>query len=345
MQIKFDISNDSLRSKLGLAIALMVLLIIFGCLGYYFYFDYSLVDAFYMTIITIATVGFREVNPLDDNGKLFTSALIILSLVVIAFSITTISTYLLSVDTILNIKSRKMQNKISKLQQHIIICGYGRNGRQAVIKLEQYGKQFVIIESNPEIIQLLEKEKRLFVMGNATDDSTLISAGIEVASYLISTLPSDSDNVFIALSAKQLNKNLTIISRSSSETNIKKLKISGVDNVIMPDKIGGDHMASLIVSPDLIEFLDNLSSVSNNFANIREISLFNMLHLSNLGALLIKERTGCTVIGYKSKNKEYVINPDPEFMLEPEGRIIVLGRTEQIKKLNNIFNLDKSNNV
>src|SRR5690554_5996900 len=145
------------------------------------------------------------------------------------------------------------------MQNHVIVCGYGRNGKQASQKLLAYNQPFVIIEKNEEVVERSSNNETLFVLGDATEDEILLKAGIKKASTLICATPNDADNLFVVLSARQLNKKLKIISRASEETSYKKMKLAGADDVIMPEKIGGDHMASLVVVPDLVEFLDNLT--------------------------------------------------------------------------------------
>ena len=331
--------NDYLRSGLWKSLLLITALILIGILGYYYLFGYSIIDAFYMTVITVGTVGFGEVTPLDDFGKIFTSLLILFSIFIFAYAVTTISAYLVSINSILDFKKRKMQQKINSLKNHVIICGYGRNGKQASVKLKSYKRDFVIIEQNKDIIESLSQEGILNIEGNATDDEILLKAGIENASFLITSLPSDSDNVFITLTAKQLNSKLSIYSRASEESSLKKLKIAGADHVIMPDKIGGDHMASLIVAPDLIEFLDNLSASTSGTMNVQEIMLTKLPQIKTIKDLHIRENTGCTVIGYKMSNGEYIVNPESDLRVETDGRIIVLGNTSQIQRLNTVFEL------
>src|SRR5690606_26549895 len=159
---------------------------------------------------------------------------------------------------------------IDDLKNHIIICGYGRNGKQAAKKLLDYKKPFIIIEYNKEIIEKYQSDDILFVYGNANEDKVLLEAGIERASTLISALPDDADNLFVVLSARQINKEMTIISRAAQETSCDKLKLAGANNVILPDQIGGDHMASLVVVPDLLEFIQNLSVIGERNINIEE---------------------------------------------------------------------------
>ena len=235
-----------------------------------------------------------------------------------------------------------MQKKIDALSNHIVICGYGRNGKQAAKKLLTHNRSFVVIESNKETIEKYQNENTRFVFGNANDDEVLLAAGIERAECLISALPNDSDNVFVVLSARQMNKNARIISRASNESSYSKLKLAGANNVILPDKIGGDHMASLVVVPDLLEFIDNLSIVGNKSINIEEIAVEQLYDTSNIKTiqdLELRKKTGCSVIGYKDETGHYTINPEASQKLVPNSKVIVLGQPEQIQKLNSTYNI------
>lgn len=226
------------RSRMFLALALLVVVLLFGVFGYRFLLDYTWIDTFYMTIITITTVGFSEVRPLDSEAKIFTVVLIITSVFVFAFAISVITEFILNRNSLQLLKKKKVKNKISSLNKHVIICGFGRNGNQAAERLKAYNRPFVVIEKNREVIEKFEKGI-LFVEGDANEDDTLIEAGIDRAQYLITSLPDDAANLFVVLSARQLNKNLFIISRASQLTSQKKLRLAGADKVIMPDRIGG----------------------------------------------------------------------------------------------------------
>ena len=325
-----------------LALALLVMVLLFGVFGYRFLSDYTWIDAFYMTIITVTTVGFSEVRPLDAEAKIFTVVLIVTSVFIFAFAISVITEYILSRNALQLLKKKKVKNKISSLSSHVIICGFGRNGNQAAERLKAYNRPFVVIEKDREVIEKFEEEI-LFVEGDANEDDTLIEAGIDRAQYLITAMPDDAANLFVVLSARQLNKNLFIISRASQITSQKKLKLAGADKVIMPDKIGGDHMASLVVIPDLITFMDKLSTEGEHTTNLEEVTIENFMDKidnHSLRDLDLRRKTGCTIIGYIEPNGKYIINPEADLKLQPQGKVIVLGRPEQIKKLNEMFHID-----
>tara|TARA_R110002051_G_scaffold55112_2_gene102908 strand:- start:3876 stop:4883 length:1008 start_codon:yes stop_codon:yes gene_type:complete len=330
------------RSKIYLAITLMLIVLLFGVFGYRIIADYSWVDAFYMTIITVTTVGFSEVRPMGPEGRIFTTILIITSVFIFGFAISVITEYLISRNSLESLKKKKMKNIIESLNQHVVVCGFGRNGMQAAEKLKAYKRPYVVIEKDKEIIERYEDEI-LFVEGDANDDDVLLEAGIKNAQYLIATLPDDAANLFVVLSARQLKKELFIISRASLVNSQKKLFLAGANKVIMPDKIGGDHMASLVVMPDLITFMDKLSTEGENTTNLEEVAIedfSNQIECNSLRDLDLRRKTGCTIIGYISPDGNYIINPEADMMLQPKSKVIVLGRPEQIKKLNEMFNIE-----
>lgn len=303
--------------------------------------DYGWINALYMTVITVSTVGFKEVQPLDDESKIFTIFLIITSIALFGYIVSVITDYISNNKLIEELKLKQVQRKIQKMEGHTIVCGFGRNGRQAMARLKSYKKDCVIIESDPELIMEIEAEGTLlYVKGDATSDEALESAGIAKASSMITTLPSDADNLYVVLSSRQLNKECTIVSRASNDSSYRKLKVAGADNVIMPDKLGGAHMASLVITPDIIEFIDRLSIEGESSSNIEELIIEDLPEEytnKSIFDLDLRKRTGCTVIGFKTPNREYIINPDASTKLVPKSKLIVIGRPEEIQKLNKLF--------
>ena len=301
---------------------------------------YGFVDALYMTVITITTVGFGEVHPFTDADKLFSVFLILTSISVVGYTVSSFSEYLVTGQLFQHFKHKKVEKRIAQLKGHTIVCGYGRNGKQAINKLKNYNKEFVVVEKHNDIIKELDAAGILNIQGDATTDETMLRAGINNAENLITALPSDADNLFVVLTASQLNKRCKIISRASKESSYSKLKIAGAENVIMPDKLGGAHMASLVVTPDVIEFVDQLTISGETTTNLEEIDV-NNLPKKYLGKTILdldlRKQTGCTVIGYKTPDKEYVINPEASVKLVKDGHLIVLGRPEQITKLRELF--------
>ena len=333
------------RSKLKTAVVLLIFLIFAGIFGFKYISGYSWTDAIYMTVITITPVGYTDVEALDHQAKIFIIGLILSSAIILAYALKVISEYIISKNNINEFKQKKMQKKINALSDHVIICGYGRNGRQAAKKLQSHQRNFVVIDKDETVFQNIENNDFAFITGDANEDEVLIRAGINSATCLICALPNDSENVFVVLSARQINPKIRIISRASEESSYSKLKLAGANNVILPDRIGGDHMASLVVVPDLLEFVDNLSIVGDQTINIEEISveqLYDTKQQKTILELDLRKHTGCNVIGYKDENGNYHINPEADQKLVPGSKIIVLGKPEQIQTLNSMYNIELS---
>lgn len=298
---------------------------------------YSFSDALYMTITTIGTVGFREVHEPTVGMQYFIIFLIITGFGTFAYALTTITSYLLSDEFRQSYRISTIMSAINNLNGHVIICGYGRNGRQAAHVLKNHDKRFVVIEQKKDVTDALtHKHSDLVLHGDATQDEVLEKAGISRACAIITTLPMDADNLFIVLTARSLNPNLTIISRASDDNSDKKLKKAGADNVIMPDKIGGAHMASLVLKPDVIEFVDHITGQGGPDINLEEITFENLPeHLRNktIRDLEIRNKSGANIVGFKTAKGDFIINPNADTQLIPEGKLFVLGTPEQISAL------------
>ncbi|MEI6577057.1 MAG: potassium channel protein [Bacteroidota bacterium] len=327
--------------KVLIVFGLLLSLLLIGTFGYIFLEDFSLLDAVYMTVITVATVGYGDLPALHTAGKIFTIFLIILSLGVLAYAISFITSHLMEGQIEIFLSGRIRNNKIT-MKDHVIICGYGRNGRQAAIDLKMYKKPFVIIEKNHELVQNCDDKDIVFVEGDATEDEVLIRAGVQKAQALITTLPVDADNLYVVLTARSISPACRIISRATHDSADKKLKTAGADNVIMPDKVGGSHMATLIAKPDLLEFLSQLSVQGDQGVNLIEIKCSDLpieMQEKTIHDLSIRRISGANIIGYKSHEGKFIINPGPHTKLMKDSKLIVLGTPEQIEKMKSIIKL------
>lgn len=318
----------------------MLIVMLIGVTGYYFLEDFSFLDAFFMTVITVATVGYREVNELDASGKIFTSFLIIFSIGTFTYAISVITRYIIEGEFQTYFKHYKVNKEIQKLKNHVIVCGYGRNGRQACEQLSSGNEVYVAIESNPDIINSMRADGNiLFIEGDATNDDVLAEAGLERAKALIAALPSDAANVFVVLTARDKNPTLKIISRASDDASEHKLKRAGANNVIMPDKIGGTHMAALVTKPDVLEFIDHITGRINiRLEEILYSSLPESMRNKSIRELEIRNKTGANIIGFKTAEGEYVINPPPETIMMQDAKLFVLGTSEQVMRFKEILN-------
>ncbi len=325
--------------KLYIAIGVMIGVMILGAAGYFILEDYTLLDSIYMTVITVATVGYREVQELDASGKIFTTVLIVFSMVTFAYAMSVITRYVIEGEFQTYFKHYKVNKEIQKLKNHVIVCGYGRNGKQACEQLRSGNEVFVAIESNPAMIESMRADGNfLFIEGDATQDEVLIQAGLERAKALITALPSDASNVFVVLTARDKNPNLKIISRASDDASEHKLKRAGANNVIMPDKIGGTHMAALVTKPDVLEFVDHITGRINiRLEEVLYSSLPEKMKNKSIRELEIRNKTGANIIGFKTADGEYVINPPPETIMLPDAKLFVLGTSEQVLRFKEIL--------
>ena len=263
------------RSKIYLALTLMLLVLLFGLFGYRYVAGFNWSESLYMTIITVTTVGFQEVRPLDTEARLFTVILIVSSVFIFAFAISVITEYILGRNSLQILKKKKVKQRIDALERHVIICGYGRNGSQAAQRLQNYKQPFVVVERDPTIIEKYETDDILFQEGDANEDEVLQEAGVERARYLIT-------------------------------------------------------------------FMDQLSMEGEHTTNLEEVGIEdfrNQVECNTLRDLDLRRKTGCTIIGYIEPDGNYIINPEADLPLQPKSKVIVLGRPEQIRKLNEMFHI------
>ena len=323
------------------AIILLLLIITIGTIGYIIIEEFTFIEAFFMTIITISTVGFREVKPLSELGQLFTIFLIIFSIGIFAYAVTTLTRYI--VDGVFRnyLKDNKVKTKIEKLKNHVIVVGYGRNGRQAIEELNRHEFPIVVVDNNESIIQdIRQKAELLYIYGDATEDQTLTDAKIDTAKALITALPNDADNLFVVLTARAMNPDITIISRASNFNSDKKLRSAGATNVIMPDKIGGQRMAKLVAQPDVIDFIEFVMLRESEGVHIEEIHCKGMVASfteKSIGEWTIRSTTGANIIGIKTSDNHYIVNPTPEQKITEKDQIFVLGNPDQITKLKKVL--------
>lgn len=306
-----------------------------GIIGYMLIEKASFVDSIFMTTISITTVGYGEVIPLSPAGKWFTIFLLITSWGTFAFAITRITQFVVSGEINQYFKNRKLMKDISHLNNHVIICGYGRNGHQAANVLRAHDIPFIVIEKDERLIQksLAEGEQILHLEGDSTDDDLLRTAGVERAKALITTLPVDAQNVFIVLSARALNPHIQIVARASEAGSVSKMRTAGANNVIMPDRIGGTYMATLISKPDVIEFMDYLSGEQGQSIHMESVSFDDLpdeLKGKSLKTIMDWNKTGVNCIGVKDPHGKFEINPPDDTLIVSGMKVILLGTRHQV---------------
>ena len=324
-------------------IAIVLVFTVFTCglVGFHFIEDYGFIDALYMTVLTVSTVGFEVVRPLSPEGKLFVSFLIIFSLGSFAFVGSSIVRFFLDGEFVKKLITNRVSKRIEKLTDHVIICGYGRNGEQAALELTDYNQPFVIIERRENVISRIQDDPNLlFVQGDATNEEVLRTAGIDRARALITSTPNDADNMFVVLTARSLNPDLTIISRASEIGSDTKLRRAGATNVIMPERMGGQRMARLVTQPDVVEFMEYILLQRNLDISIQEVHCRNMAATNQgktIGELSLGSVTGTTIIGLKNGDGKYVFNPGSDYTLSFQDQLFVLGSPDQVQNLNNFL--------
>lgn len=327
--------NHNLRHAYFTLLLLLAVMVI-GSVGYRL-LGFTLPEAIYQTIITIATVGFEEVHPLDNRGMWFTSVLVIFSFGIFAYAVTTFTRFIVEGVFRNTFKDSKVKRKIDRMSNHVVLCGYGRNGKQAAQELSQHDVPIVVIEQKADIVQALrETPGMLYVEGDAADEEVLKNANIQSARAMITTLPVDADNLFVVLTAKELNPDLTIISRASQDHSDQKLKRAGATNVIMPDKIGGQRMAKLVAQPDIVEFLEIILLQRSDSVILEEISCTKLADCyigKSILELDIRNTSGANIIGMKREDHSYLINPHPETTLKASDKLFALGTKTQIHQL------------
>lgn len=323
-----------LFSRLIIPVAMLLLTILFGTAGYMLIEDFHFLESLYMTVITISTVGFTEVRPLSDTGRVFTIFLVLVNLGLFTYFVTLLTRFFSDGEFIKRYKAMKMENSIQQLNNHVIICGFGRNGKESARILYNNKIPFVVLEEKNELENDPDLEAPYFMKGDATKDEVLLEAGIQKARALITSLPVDADNLFVVLTAKQLNPAIKIISRASQDSSVKKLKIAGADNVIMPDKIGGAHMATLVLLPDVVEMLSIMSTKSNDSFRVAELVAGKPV---SLGELDLWNKTNCTVLGLKTEGNHYLVNPAAAYTIKAGDRLIVMGSDAQIERAKKIL--------
>ncbi len=337
---QFNLFRKIPGNVLSLRVAGIMLLaeLVIGTLGYCFIEGYTVIEAVYMTVITISTVGFTEVQPLSMAGRAFTAAFILVNIGVFAYLLAAFSYYVIDGKIFKVMQAERAKRRIDQLTNHIIICGFGKYGREIAENLDRHRQSFVIIEMEEEVIQAAPAadEDFLYVHGDATHDEILQEAGIERATGLISALRDDSDNLFIVLSARVLNPRLRIVSRSQEPRSRNKLVKAGANHVIMPEQIGGFYMATLLSKPGAVEFFSFITNELEADVAFEEVTYDRLPERYRGKAILdlhLRRDTGVNIVGHRSRQGRYQVNPDPSIVLQPGDSFITLGSQGQIDAL------------
>jgi len=325
--------------KLHISLIVLTGLIASGTVSYYLVEDMSLFDAFYMTIITISTVGFSEITPLSPYGRAITVIIIATNVSVGAYSVSVIVRAFIEGDLRKSFGRRKLEKRISELKDHFIVCGFGRIGRIICKELAADHIHFVVIEQDPSAIEAIEGEGFLCLRMDATCEEALIRAGIMKAKGLVTAVRSDANNVFIILTAKELRQDIFILSRASDVKHEGQLRRAGASRVVSPYLIGGRRMAQMLKRPTVVDFIDLATEESRLGLMMEEAKLGPGSELigKNIINSGLRKDFGVIVVAIKKLSGKMVFNPMPSEKLEAGDVIVVLGKKDDLIRMNEIL--------
>jgi voltage-gated potassium channel len=319
-------------------VAYLAVLTLAGTLAFLQFPEFNLSDAWYMTVITITAVGYEEIHPLNTAGRLVASVLLVGGITAMGLSFALITAAFIEMDLAHVFRNRRTMKKISKVKDHIILCGAGRTGRQVIRELVASNSPYVVIELDPdrgELVRDIDKNA-LVIEADATNDQSLIAAEIGRARGLLAALSSDTDNLFVCLSARDLQPNLTIVARAYNDETTQKLFKAGADHVVSPNIIGGTRMASVLLRPHVVSFLDVVTRGGDLSLNLEEVEVPRQSPLEGqtLAEAAIRDKTGLIVIAVRREaDGSLVYNPGPGETIRSGDYLIVLGRPEQTTRL------------
>jgi len=315
------------------ALAALLIIVFFGTAGYMLLEGWNLPDSLYMVIITITTTGFEEVHPLSTSGEIFTLILVIVSFATVIY-IGGIGIQIIIASNIF--KRRRMQNRIDKLTNHYIVCGYGRMGTHICEELDHEGVPFVVIENNADNHEKIDLAGYLYDTGDASHDSTLERVGVKRAKGLVAVLPNDAGNVFTTLSAKFLNPQIFVVARAVEDETEPKLKKAGADRVVKPYELGGYRMASLLLRPGVADFIEIVAANRNLDLQIEEIIVKkgSKMHKKTLAELPFRTEFNTIIVSIQNDEKGiFVYNPKGDTIVDEGNKLIAIGEKNNLEKL------------
>ena len=336
-----DAGGDMNKTRhLAISIALSLLILVAGTAGYMIIEDWRFLDALYMTIITISTVGYREVNQVGDIGRVFTIFLVLIGVGFTFYVMAAVVQFMVEGRVRIIMGRRRLDKQIDRLKNHYIVCGYGRIGRVVCRHLQRTPYDLVVVEKNPDLIPVMDEDGVLYLDGDAADEANLLKAGIRRSRGLVAALATDTDNVFLVLSARQLAPELNIIARASQEGAKNKLRAAGANSVESPYEMGAASMAHRIIRPTVTNFLDLAFAHARKDIQMEEIPVSEKSRLTNISLKDsgIRQDFNLIIIAIKKPDGTMLFNPSFEAALMPDDTVIAVGEEENLQKLLKILN-------
>ncbi len=325
--------------RLRISLYLFILVSAFGVTYYHVFERMTFSDAIFMIAITLSTVGYGEVQPLSPTGRMVTVFIIVFGITITGYTAGTFIRMLIEGELSKKFGRKKVEKKILKLQDHYIICGYGRIGKLITKELERHNEKFIVIENDVDRISELETSSTPYMLLDARDENTLLKAGIMRAKGIVTAVMSDADNVFITLTARMLRPDIYILARSSEIKNEKKLQSAGANKVVSPYLIGGQRMAQLLVSPTVVDFID-IATMDDRFGLRMEEAMIRP-GSPYVGKTLIdsnlRKDYGVIIVLIKKSNGDMKFNPSPGEVLEVNDVLVMLGKIPDLEKINAII--------
>ena len=318
----------------------MVLLLVAGTYGYMLIEGWEAIDAAYMTVITLATVGYGEVHTVSKAGRIYTICLILVGVGFIGYVAGSVIQFMVEGRIRMIFGRRRLNIQIDRLKNHYIVCGYGRIGRIIYLNLKQKPLDLVVIERNEDLIHTMDQDNVLYLCEEATEESTLTKAGIQRAKGLVASLATDIDNVFLILTARQLNPDLFIVARASSHASKMKLRTAGADIVETPYEIGAVSMAQRILRPTVTGFLDLAFSHKESDIQMEEIPVSPGSSLANvmLKDSGIRQKYNLIIIAIKKSDNRMEFNPSFETVIRPGDTVIAVGQEKNLTQMERVLN-------
>lgn len=317
--------------RLWRPLVVLVVVLAYGTTGYVLIGGWSVLEALFMTVISITTVGYEEVHPLDARGEAFTISLIVFGVAGFLYTFGVIVEVLGSGRWQEYRRFRRMQDQLSRLRDHVIVCGYGRTGKQVVSELEQNGHAYVVVEMNPQPYAEVERDRRINVHGDAASDEILHQAGIDRARALVSAVDSDERNVYIVLTARSINPGLFIVARSSYPDSQAKLRRAGADRVVSPYTLSGRRMAALALQPAVVDTIDMVMAGPGEGGGMSIEELVVPAGATGLTAGSLR-RSGAILLAVRSP-QGLSVGPADAQGLQPEDLVVAMGTRSQLDAL------------